>query len=287
MVMPRSRSRSLLSMTRSTSRSFERKVPVCCSSRSTSVVLPWSTCAMIAMFRMSLRRTAWPCPQPPRIRGSIALQSRPQRRTPTASAWTIPVFTVETEIIAESLLDREARPGRRGGSLGPLGRRRGDALLLHQDLAHRVLEEVELDDAQPGEHLLDVPVLEDVTPEQPARERIADHLLLRLDAVAAGRLGPIETPGVEVGEQEPARLQDSPGLGGDQTRRLGVVVVVDVPGHDRVEGLVRIGEGARQVAARPLQARSPGTGRHGVGQAAGRDGPRRGAWPRSAGAEGA
>jgi hypothetical protein len=52
MVMPRSRSMSLLSITRSATFSFSRKVPLWRSSWSTSVVLPWSTCAMIAMLRI-------------------------------------------------------------------------------------------------------------------------------------------------------------------------------------------------------------------------------------------
>ena len=50
--MPRSRSRSLESITRSPMRSCAAKVPDCFSRQSTSVVLPWSTCAMIAMLRM-------------------------------------------------------------------------------------------------------------------------------------------------------------------------------------------------------------------------------------------
>src|SRR5450759_3344112 len=53
-VMPRSFSRSLLSMIRSVpeTASFARNVPDCFSRQSTSVVLPWSTCAMIAMLRI-------------------------------------------------------------------------------------------------------------------------------------------------------------------------------------------------------------------------------------------
>src|SRR5580698_9849305 len=51
-VIPRSRSSSFESMTRSTWCSLERNVPLCCSIASTSVVLPWSTWAMIAMLRM-------------------------------------------------------------------------------------------------------------------------------------------------------------------------------------------------------------------------------------------
>src|ERR1700690_145113 len=54
MVMPRSFSRSLESMTRSTTASLERKVPDWRSMASTSVVLPWSTWAMMAMLRRSI-----------------------------------------------------------------------------------------------------------------------------------------------------------------------------------------------------------------------------------------
>src|SRR5207342_2947667 len=53
-VIPRSRSRSLESIARSITRWFSRNVPDCCNSRSTSVVLPWSTCAMMATFRRSI-----------------------------------------------------------------------------------------------------------------------------------------------------------------------------------------------------------------------------------------
>ncbi len=55
MVMPFSRSRSLESMTRSSTSWLARNAPDCQSMASTSVVLPWSTCAMIAMFRRSSR----------------------------------------------------------------------------------------------------------------------------------------------------------------------------------------------------------------------------------------
>src|SRR6185369_93375 len=54
-VIPRSRSRSIESITRSRTCSFSRKVPDCRSIASTSVVLPWSTCAMIAMLRTLFR----------------------------------------------------------------------------------------------------------------------------------------------------------------------------------------------------------------------------------------
>ena len=49
-VIPRSRSRSFESITRSLTDSFARKVPLCFKSWSTRVVLPWSTCAIIATF---------------------------------------------------------------------------------------------------------------------------------------------------------------------------------------------------------------------------------------------
>ena len=50
--MPRSRSMSLESMTRSPIFSCAAKVPDCFSRQSTSVVLPWSTWAMMAMLRI-------------------------------------------------------------------------------------------------------------------------------------------------------------------------------------------------------------------------------------------
>src|SRR5579864_567301 len=50
MVIPRSRSNSFESMTRSTKTSLGRNAPLCLSMASTRVVLPWSTCAMIAIF---------------------------------------------------------------------------------------------------------------------------------------------------------------------------------------------------------------------------------------------
>ena len=50
--MPRSRSRSFESMTRSATASLARKVPAWRSMASTRVVLPWSTWAMMAMLRI-------------------------------------------------------------------------------------------------------------------------------------------------------------------------------------------------------------------------------------------
>src|SRR2546425_5813261 len=51
-VMPRSRSSSFESITRSTTSWLALKMPLCRSMASTKVVLPWSTCAMMAMLRM-------------------------------------------------------------------------------------------------------------------------------------------------------------------------------------------------------------------------------------------
>src|ERR1022692_239615 len=57
MVMPRSRSNSLESITRSTWVSLARKVPLWFSMASTRAVFPWSTCAMMAMLRILLLKT--------------------------------------------------------------------------------------------------------------------------------------------------------------------------------------------------------------------------------------
>src|SRR5581483_5558926 len=54
-VIPFSRSRSIVSSTRSPTSSFARNAPDCQSSASTRVVFPWSTCATIATLRMSSR----------------------------------------------------------------------------------------------------------------------------------------------------------------------------------------------------------------------------------------
>ena len=51
-VMPRSRSSSFESITRSATCSLARKVPAWRSMPSTSVVLPWSTWAMMAILRI-------------------------------------------------------------------------------------------------------------------------------------------------------------------------------------------------------------------------------------------
>src|SRR5438270_1863875 len=55
MVMPFSRSRSFESIARSCTCSLARKVPVWRKRKSTRVVFPWSTCAMMAMLRICSR----------------------------------------------------------------------------------------------------------------------------------------------------------------------------------------------------------------------------------------
>ena len=58
--MPFSRSRSPESMTRSATCAPARNAPDCQSMASTSVVLPWSTCATIATLRRSSRVASVP-----------------------------------------------------------------------------------------------------------------------------------------------------------------------------------------------------------------------------------
>ncbi len=53
-VIPRSRSIGFESITRSSTCWLSRKVPACRSIWSTRVVLPWSTCAMMAMLRIDI-----------------------------------------------------------------------------------------------------------------------------------------------------------------------------------------------------------------------------------------
>src|SRR5579863_6708129 len=77
MVIPRSRSRAFESMTQSVTSWFDRKAPDCRSRKSTRVVLPWSTWAMIAIFLRSMwageysraagRMQPWPGTSPGRL----------------------------------------------------------------------------------------------------------------------------------------------------------------------------------------------------------------------------
>ena len=79
-VIPRSRSRSLLSIARSATAWFSRKAPDCLSSSSTRVVLPWSTWAIIAILRSSIG-----IPYPQRGRVSQAHNGK-ARQKPDANA---------------------------------------------------------------------------------------------------------------------------------------------------------------------------------------------------------
>ena len=58
--MPRSRSNSFESITRSTCCWLARQMPLWFSIASTRVVLPWSTCAMMAILRRLLLKTSGP-----------------------------------------------------------------------------------------------------------------------------------------------------------------------------------------------------------------------------------
>ena len=86
--MPRSRSRSLESIARSATRWFSRKAPDCCSSRSTSVVLPWSTWAMIATLRSFIQEHPEINGGPvrgPRFAGNIVIANK--EATDAALTW--------------------------------------------------------------------------------------------------------------------------------------------------------------------------------------------------------
>src|SRR3954463_4569688 len=77
--MPRSRSRSIESITRSLTSWFSRKAPDCHSIASTRVVFPWSTWATMATLRRSSRRGM----RPVRVEASAApagfVEHRPDR----------------------------------------------------------------------------------------------------------------------------------------------------------------------------------------------------------------
>src|SRR2546425_8045830 len=188
MVMPRSRSRSLLSMTRSISRSLARKVPVCCSRRSTSVVLPWSTCAMMAILRISPRRACPGTMAPPGRNGIIA---------PRAGLRT------------RSSLDSEAGL-RRGGANGGAAQGRPRRLFLHQKLARGILEEIQLHDQEPQEHLLDVAVLVHVALKRRARAPRARPPPPRGDSGAPAPLPPLRAAGLGIGQEGAPPRPDRP-----------------------------------------------------------------------------
>src|SRR4051794_26057204 len=79
-VMPRSRSSGLESITRSWTTWFSRKAPAWRSILSTSVVFPWSTCAMMAILRICI---AWKYIL---AKGRDSSQPRRRARLPRARA---------------------------------------------------------------------------------------------------------------------------------------------------------------------------------------------------------
>src|SRR5262245_50787231 len=115
--------------------------------------------------------------------------------------------------------------GTRHGSGGA-----GRGPLLQQHLAQAVLEEIELADANPGEQLLDVAVLQHVAPHRASGSRLDGQVRLVDDAEAVRALGIGLRPRMEVGEHQPARLQHAGDLGGHPPARLRIVVVEKVPG---------------------------------------------------------
>ena len=133
--MPRSRSRSFESMTRSCTCSCAAKVPDCCSSLSTSVVLPWSTWAMIAM----LRRVRFIGPR-------IVRESDPPERLQSAISWVkfaLPEYRKPTRDhlhghrIAIQDRGRDGREGQRPARRRRVERHLRDALQIGRRRVHR------------------------------------------------------------------------------------------------------------------------------------------------------
>src|SRR6185295_19688728 len=121
MVMPRSRSSGFESMTQSVVSWFDRKAPDCRSRKSTRVVFPWSTWAMIAMFLRSMSGRKY-------IRGPWGMQ-RGSRN---------PRLLVEIQLLqeeAEVLLDLElGRPVPFDRIQGVVQRRRDEQAVLAEVL---------------------------------------------------------------------------------------------------------------------------------------------------------
>src|SRR5882762_9403432 len=111
MVMPRSRSSSLESMTRSAMCWCAANVPDWCSNLSTSVVLPWSTWAMIARLRME-RDIQAGCEKESRIVSVCAVQQR-KRVTPTAPDRAPPPAARAWAVSPPGRFSRRAPAGRR------------------------------------------------------------------------------------------------------------------------------------------------------------------------------
>src|SRR5690606_20582804 len=125
MVIPRSRSRGFESITRSATCWLARNVPAWRSMWSTSVVFPWSTCAMIAMLRIgiyALFHREYPArwyrrkPDP----GS-PLEESPDRRQPdniTNGRPHLQCSPVQTlDVLSLQTIDRVAALHERGSSL--------------------------------------------------------------------------------------------------------------------------------------------------------------------------
>src|SRR5439155_3268356 len=122
-VIPFSRSSSSESMTRSATSSFARKEPACQSRASTSVVLPWSTCATIATLRRSLRLAVAAIP-----RGGLPLRppaaaARVQQLRGSRAHSGLLELLVVTEPSGDparlGLLVREDEGDRRSAAAGP------------------------------------------------------------------------------------------------------------------------------------------------------------------------
>ena len=117
--MPRSRSMALLSITRSATCWFSRKTPPCLSISLTSVVLPWSTWAMMAMLRMSsLTMFTDKAPLSHKVVGGHAVGGLRELRGPRCSrrpdGWTTRFQTAVTSRPRAVLMAR-----RRGGGGQP------------------------------------------------------------------------------------------------------------------------------------------------------------------------
>src|SRR5687768_18596763 len=100
MVIPRSRSRGLESSRVSWATWLSRKLPLWRRRASTSVVLPWSTWAMMATFRMSLRtwfmwRNSQSTARHERRDSKFEYSDGPPRRLQRNSAATFPVPGVQ------------------------------------------------------------------------------------------------------------------------------------------------------------------------------------------------
>src|SRR5262245_7012835 len=143
MVMPRSRSRALESSTRSATCSLARKTPVWCSMPSTSVVLPWSTWAMMATLRTSGRRRDMETCMVTVAAGSVkgaAGSSGTQK--PGAEPGEVLLILARAEAVAPRVLDaHEAKPP--GEAAAGIDRRQHSLRLVGaRDRDERVLDTI-------------------------------------------------------------------------------------------------------------------------------------------------